>query len=49
MKFELKMISASEILHRDQLRHDHLKPFISRHSHVSDNNFPKEARSNFVN
>lgn len=43
MKFELKMISATDILHSD-----HLKPFISRRSHVSDDNFPKEARSNFL-
>lgn len=45
MKFELKMIIAIEIFLSDQLKHSHLRPFISRYSDVSDDSFPKETRS----
>lgn len=47
MKFELKVISAIEILHSDQLKYDYPKPLISRHFHVSDSNFPKQAGAIF--
>lgn len=47
VKFELKMISSIEILHK-QLGGDQLKTLISRHSHVSDRNFSKEDRKNFL-
>lgn len=42
MKFELKIISAIETLHKNQLGGDQLKALISRYSHDSDRNFPKE-------
>ncbi|KAJ7420616.1 hypothetical protein BTVI_20818 [Pitangus sulphuratus] len=45
--YELRMITTIEILHNDQSGCDQLKPFLSKHSHASDGNFPKEARMNF--
>lgn len=48
MKLELKIISVSEILHKNQLEGDQLKTLISKSSHVSDRNFPKEGLKNFL-
>ncbi|EOA99532.1 hypothetical protein Anapl_14268 [Anas platyrhynchos] len=40
-KISIKMFSAIKIFHSDQLKCDQLKPFISRCSYVSDDNFPR--------